>query len=134
MKHRSRQGVRTGRCRAEQGRGGIVASQGRVDPRVAQRQFSGGQQAVRQVFRRDRRSVQFCALVKLGGKQCLTENTSVYDHDSDLGSSLGENAVFNARGYRPIEERVKKVRLRHGRDRKRTSVCMAAGHSRDNIL
>ena len=94
MKHRSRQGVRTGRCRAEQGRGGIVESQGRVDPRVAQRQFRGGQQAVRQVFRRDRRSVQFCALVKLGGKQCLTENTSVYDHDSDLGSSLGEKRSF----------------------------------------
>ena len=50
------------------------------------------------------------------------------------GVVSAKNAVFNARGYRPIEERVRKVRLRHGRDRKRTSVCMAAGHSRDNIL
>ena len=50
------------------------------------------------------------------------------------GVVSAKNVVFNARGYRPIEERVKKVRLRHGRDRKRTSVCMAAGHSRDNIL
>ena len=50
------------------------------------------------------------------------------------GVVSAKNAVFNARGYRPIEERVKKVRLRHGRDRERTSVCMVAGHSRDNML
>ena len=37
-KHRSRQGVRTGKCRFEQGRGGHRSEQGRVEPGVAQRQ------------------------------------------------------------------------------------------------
>ena len=50
------------------------------------------------------------------------------------GVVSAKNAVFNARGYLPIEERVKKVRLKHGRDRERTSACMAAGHSIDSIL
>ena len=50
------------------------------------------------------------------------------------GVVSAKNAVFNARGYLPIEERVKKVRLKHGRDRERTSACMAAGHSIHSIL
>ena len=50
------------------------------------------------------------------------------------GVVSAKNAVFNARGYRPIEERVKKVRLKHGRDRERTSACTAAGHIIDSIL
>ena len=50
------------------------------------------------------------------------------------GVVSAKNAVLNARGYRPIEERVKKVRLLHGRDRERTSVCMVVGHRRDNML
>ena len=37
-KHRSRQSVRTGKCRFEQGRGGHRSEQGRVEPGVAQRQ------------------------------------------------------------------------------------------------
>ena len=50
------------------------------------------------------------------------------------GVVSAKNAVFNARGYCPIEERVKKVRLKHGRDMERTSACVTAGHSRDSIL
>ena len=45
-----------------------------------------------------------------------------------------KNAACKARGYRPIEEREKKVRLKHGRDRERTSACVTAGYSRDSIL
>ena len=91
MKHRSRQGVRTGRCRVEQGRGGIVASQGRVEPGVAQRQSA---EVSKLQDRRERRSVQILCASEARLKQRLTENTSVYDHDSDLGSSLGEKRSF----------------------------------------
>ena len=94
MKHRSRQGVRTGRCRVEQGRGGIVASQGRVEPSVAQRQSAEVSKLQDKCSDVIAEAYNFCAPVKLGWKQCLTENTSVYDHDSDLGSSLGEKRSF----------------------------------------
>ena len=50
------------------------------------------------------------------------------------GVVSAKNAVCKARGYRPIEESVKKVRLKHGRDRERTSACVTAGYSRDSIL
>ena len=50
------------------------------------------------------------------------------------GVVSAKNAACKARGYRPIEERVKKVRLKHGRDRERTSACVTAGYSRDSIL
>ena len=49
------------------------------------------------------------------------------------GVASAKNAVCKARGYRPIEGRVKKVRLKHGRDRERTRSCLTAGHSRDSI-
>ena len=49
------------------------------------------------------------------------------------GVASAKNAVCKARGYRPIEGCVKKVRLKHGRDRERTRSCLTAGHSRDSI-
>ena len=50
------------------------------------------------------------------------------------GVVSAKNAACKARGYRPIEGRVKKVSLKHGRDRERTSACVTAGYSRDSIL
>ena len=49
------------------------------------------------------------------------------------GVASAKNAACKARGYRPIEGRVKKVRLKHGRDRERTRSCLTAVHSRDSI-
>ena len=66
MKHRSRQGVRTGRCRVEQGRGGIVASQGRVEPGVAQRQSAEVSKLQDNCSDVSAEAYKFCAPVKLG--------------------------------------------------------------------
>ena len=96
--------------------------------------IGGGQQAARQLLRRDRRSVQILCASEARLKQRLTENTSVYDHDSDLGSSLGEKRSFQCTRLPSYRRACKKVRLKHGRDRERTSACMAAGHSIDSIL
>ena len=63
-----------------------------------------------------------------------TENTSVHGHDSDLGSSLGEKRRFQCRRLPSYRRTCKKVRLKHGRDRERTSACTAAGHRIDSIL
>ena len=50
------------------------------------------------------------------------------------GVASAKNAACKARGYRPIEGRVKEVHLKHGRDRERTSSCLTAGYSIDSIL
>ena len=57
-KHRSRQGVRTGRCRLRTGRGGHRSEQGRVEPGVAQRQSAEVSKLQDNWLRRERRSVQ----------------------------------------------------------------------------
>ena len=45
------------------------------------------------------------------------------------GVASAKNAACKALGYHPIEGRVNKVRLKHGRDRERTSSCLTAGYS-----
>ena len=54
----------------------------------------GGQQAARQLLRSERRSVQIFCASEARLKQRRLKNTSVHDHDSDLGSSLGEKRSF----------------------------------------
>ena len=88
-KHRSRQGVRTEGYRVEQGRGGHRGEQGSAEPGVAKEASGGGQQAARQLLRRERRGGQKCAS-EARSKQRRLKNTSVHGHDSYLGSSLGE--------------------------------------------
>ena len=48
------------------------------------------------------------------------------------GVASAKNAVYKARGYCPIEGRVKKARLKRGRDSERTRSCLTSDHSRDS--
>ena len=66
MKHRSRQGVRTGRCHFEQGRGGHRSEQGRVEPGVAQRQTAEVSKLQDNCSDVSAEAYKFCAPVKLG--------------------------------------------------------------------
>ena len=133
-KHRSRQSVRTGKCRFEQGRGGHRSEQGRVEPGVAQRQAAEVSKLQDNCSDVSAEAYKFFAPVKLGWNSADWKTQACMTMTATSGVVSAKNAVFNARGYLPIEERVKKVRLKHGRDRERTSACMAAGHSIDSIL
>ena len=132
-KHRSRQGVRTGRYRVEQGRGGHRGEQGSAEPGVAQRQAA---EVSKQQDNRSDVSTEAYKFLRQWStvETAPTENTSVHGHDSDLGSSRGEKRSFQCTRLPSYRRACKKVRLKHGQDRERTSACVTAGYSRDSIL
>ena len=66
-------------------------------------------------------------------RQRLLKTRACMAMTATSGVASAKNAVCKARGYRPIEGRVKKVRLKRGRDSERTRSCLTSDHSRDSI-
>ena len=134
MKHRSRQAVRTGRCRVEQGRGGHRSEQGRAEPGVAQRQAA--EVSKLQDNRSDVSAEAYKFLRQWSPVETApTENTSVHGHDSDLGSSLGEKRSFQCTRLPAYRRACKKGSPKAWpRQRADECVCTVAGHRIDSIL
>ena len=127
MKHRPREEAgcegKTGGHRVEQGRGrGMTGKEGKRQ-RSASSKATASRRAPRcTICASEARSRQR----RLKTRACMATTAT-------SGVALAKNAVCKARGYRPIEGRVKKDRLKHGRDSERTRSCLTAGHGRDSI-
>ena len=109
--------------------GGYCVEQGRAEPGLAKKASGGGLQAARQLPRAPRCTI---GASEAWSRQRRLKTRACMATTATSGVASAKNAVCKARGYRPIEGRVKKVRLKHGRDRERTRSCLTAGHSRDS--